>query len=241
MKLKLGKKGPSNDKRNLKLVKYMEPSLVPPDQVNWQNNCTYQMYLNDQLSDCTCAAVGNQIITWENNVNNNNILSNNDVLGLYELVGGYNPNDPTTDQGCVETDVLNYWTNSGVNGHKIGAYVQIDNTNLNQIKNAIAYMEGTYIGIQVPEGIPEDPGSVWDVIPNAEIEGGHAIILVGYDDNYLYTISWGAVYKMTYAFFTTYCDEAYALVSNDELNGNGVNAASLNINQLNNDLKIVKA
>jgi hypothetical protein len=55
----------------------------------------------------------------------------------------------------------------------------------------------------------------WSVVPGSPIEGGHCIIIVGYDDaeGVFYIVSWGQVFKATYAFIAKYIDEAWALIA----------------------------
>ena len=48
---------------------------------------------------------------------------------------------------------------------------------------------------------------------DTSIEGGHCVVLAGFDDDGATVISWGALYKMTWAFFSRYVDEAYGLIS----------------------------
>jgi hypothetical protein len=56
----------------------------------------------------------------------------------------------------------------------------------------------------------DPPQKIWSVAPgNPPIVGGHAVALPGYDADGAIVISWGALYKMTWQFFSTYVDEVY--------------------------------
>ena len=58
----------------------------------------------------------------------------------------------------------------------------------------------------------------WDVVSGSTIVGGHYIPLVGRDINgVLHTVSWGKRQLMTETFLKTYCDEAWAYVSTENL------------------------
>lgn len=52
-------------------------------------------------------------------------------------------------------------------------------------------------------------------------------------------ITWGQPKKMTWAWFQKYCSEAYALVSKDWLNANGISPSGFDLATLENDLKLV--
>src|ERR1700730_16198810 len=69
----------------------------------------WPMYGNDRLSDCACAAPGHMMEVFTDQVDGSaRTLSDNDIIALYETQG-YNPADPSTDQGCNMLDVLKAW------------------------------------------------------------------------------------------------------------------------------------
>ena len=51
--------------------------------------------------------------------------SDKQVVAAYSAITGYNPSTGANDNGAVEIDVLNYWRQTGIAGHKIGAYVAL--------------------------------------------------------------------------------------------------------------------
>jgi len=65
----------------------------------------------------------------------------------------------------------------------------------------------------VPPGGPVGPGA-----PGSW--GGHAVPVVAYDARTLTVITWGQRLSMTWGFFETYCDEAYAILDGDWLKNN---------------------
>src|SRR5205807_10604879 len=78
-------------------------------------------------------------------------------------------------------------------------------------------------------------GEPWDVVQGASIEGGHYVPLVGVNGN-LQVVTWGALQQMTQAFFEKYCDEAWAYVSVEDLDGKGLDPEGFNVEQLQADL-----
>ena len=127
-KMKLGKLPRRHDPRTLKMARYLAPALpAPPARVDYTHGATdWGMMLNDQLGDCTIAAVGHAIQAWTLNAGSRVDVADSTVQLYYEKWDGYNPADPATDQGGVELDVLNNWRQQGFAGHGLDAYVSID-------------------------------------------------------------------------------------------------------------------
>lgn len=238
--MKLGRKAVKQDSRTLKLGKYLSPALVPPASVDWTKGVTsWGMMLNDTLGDCTIAGAGHAIQVWSLNDTKEITLPDSDILEQYEDWCGYNPADPSTDQGGIELDVLNRWKKYSMCGKHLKAFATVNVSNFTEVKNAIALLGGVYIGLNVSNYVMNNetaPGSTWDVVPNdGGIDGGHCVFVCGYDATTLTFISWGSVYKMTYAFWTKYVDEAYALLGLSWV-GEGKSPTGLNLTQLEADL-----
>ena len=87
---------------------------------------TWGMMLNDQLGCCTIAAVGHAVQAWTANADVELTVPDSVILQYYEQWDGYNPANPSSDQGGVELDVLNNWRQQGFNGQTLDAYVAID-------------------------------------------------------------------------------------------------------------------
>lgn len=62
-----------------------------------------------------------------------------------------------------------------------------------------------------------DKGQLWDVVADSPIEGGHYAPLIGSQDDLLVFVSWGRVQYATVRFLMTYCDEAIAYLSEENL------------------------
>ena len=60
---------------------------------------------------------------------------------------------------------------------------------------------------------------------------------MAYDARGVTVVTWAAVQVMTWSFWETYCEEAYAILSNDYLTGKKVTPAGFNLQQLQADLK----
>lgn len=225
--VKLGKLPVRHDARTLHADTYFGAVSPPPPAVDWQGRVPHwKMYANDSIGDCTCATVGHFIEQWTTDATGAEIdVTDADVVHAYSAITGYNPADPSTDQGANELDVLNYWRKTGVAGHQIAAYVKLDVKNHDQIKQAVNLFGGVYIGINMPKSAQSQtgPGKTWVVTagPNgvAGSWGGHAVHVGQYDGTKLSLVTWGAPQAMSWSFWDAYVEEAYAIVSKDFFNG----------------------
>lgn len=230
-KVKLGKGKAKMDAKRLFLAKYLKAELpAPPPEVNWAAGVPadgWGMLGNDTLGDCTIADIAHGLQVWMQNVGFawDASVGQNEAIKYYEWWCGYNPADPSTDQGGVIIDELNNWQKSNFSGHKLVGYADPATTDANgnvtfdldHVKQSIALFGGVSIGIQLP--ITAQGQDVWDVVgdpvndPNSQPGswGGHAVFCPAYDSGNLTCITWGAVHNMTWNFFTTYADEAHTL------------------------------
>jgi hypothetical protein len=198
---------------------------------------------NDRLGDCTCAACYHALQVWSANANPPiDTEPDFDAVMLYEKTCGYVPGNPSTDQGGVEQDVLTYWLNTGIPTgmtgeptQKLAAFVEVDQSNLEDIKRAIYEAGLVYIGFEIPQFF-NTSCPVWDLEPGADntIVDGHAVVLAGYNDalKRFKLISWGRQYEMTYRFFERFCDEAYLLVNEKWIESTGMTPAGLTLDEL---------
>lgn len=220
---------------------------APPPSADWLSKMPADlgMMLNDQLGDCTCAAVYHAIQTWTYNISGHMLTEpDTEVLRLYEMACGYNPADPNTDQGGDEQHVLTFWKQvgaplMGARGarNRLVSFIEVDPRNHDDVKLMIADCGMVYIGFEVPAYLMDgDPAHTWDVNPSGDnsIVGGHAVILPSYAVNNgpLGVISWGAKYEMTWAFFDQFVDEVYGLADADWVNAKGTTPGGLTLAQL---------
>jgi hypothetical protein len=223
--MKLGKLPARKDHRTLRMARYLTAALPPaPAAVDWTTGVTFPagMMLNDQLGDCTCAAIGHAVQVWTAAAGEEVTVPDAVVLGLYEAACGYNPADPSTDQGGVELDVLNYVRDRGTASPvavptMLSAFVACQPENREHIKQAIHLFGGAYIGLALPLTAQGDGdwtmqlGGGPSAMPGSW--GGHAVFVPAYDADGLICITWGVKKRMSWDFWDAYCDEAYALLS----------------------------
>ena len=242
----LGRKAALHDPRTLQLANYSAELPTPPSYANYTKKVsTWPMYSNDTIGDCTIAAAGHLIQDWTANDGHQVTIADADVITAYTAVSGYNPTTGANDNGANEIDVLNYWKKTGIGGHTIGAYTALQPKDENHIKSAVSIFAGCYIGLNMP--ISAQTQRIWSVPPGGAVGqgapgswGGHAVPVVGYNATYLLVVSWGAIYKMTWQFWLAYCEEAYAILSHDLLNGTEKAPDGFDLAQLTADLALVK-
>ena len=222
-RMKLGKAPVRRDARTFLFAKYFDSTKLPaiPPSLSWAEKVSvWGMMLNDNVGDCTCAAAGHLIELWTANNGNETVPPDPIILGAYEVISGYDPNTPANDPGAVELDVLKYWRTTGIGQDKIQAFVGLDEKNTDHVRASVYLFGGCYIGLRLPNSAQTQ--DVWSVPPGGPTGdglpgswGGHAVPIVAYDTSSATVVTWGQLKKMTWEFYTTYCDEAYALLSQD--------------------------
>lgn len=229
--LPLGALPSVHDLRQLQLATYLDLAALPtiPDLADLTLAVkSWPMYGNDRLGDCTVAAVGHMIQAWSAAVGAAVTPIDALIEEMYWLTGDPSytagqAGDPT-DNGRVETDVLNFWRQTGItpgDPDKITAYVAVDPQNLANVRAAIYLFGGLYLGIALP--ITAQQQKVWDVVdPRLHGDsapgswGGHAVPHLAYKvGGHFKIVTWGGVLEMTEAFHKAYVEEAYAVLSPD--------------------------
>ena len=251
-KLKLGKHIARHDPRTLLLASYTTAQLpAPPASFDLTSKVTgWGMMENDQIGDCTCAAAGHLLMEWTANAKKKMLTpTDKQIVAAYSAITGYNPSTGANDNGAVEIDVLNYWRQTGIAGHKIGAYVALEPSNHNHIMDSVYMFEGCYIGVQLPISAQAQVQNhqTWSVPPGGLTGdgakgswGGHAVPVVAYDSRGVTVVTWGALQTMTWSFWEAYCDEAYAILSRDYFDGKKPNPQGFSFQQLESDLADLK-
>lgn len=252
-KLKLGKTPVRHDPRTLLLASYTTPALptAPASfDLTAKVGSSWGMMQNDRTKDCAFAAAGHLIMEWTANSGKKMVTpTDRQILAAYAAVTGFDPKTGAHDDGTNEKDALNYWRKTGIAGHKIGAYMALEPSNHAHIMDSVYLFGGCYIGLQLPNSVKTQTmhHQPWSVPPEGASGdgkpgsfGGHGVPILGYDARGLTCVTWGALQVMTWTFWATYCDEAYAILSPDYLTGNKVTPEGFNLQQLQADLADLK-
>jgi len=227
---KMGRNRPTWKKSRLKFADYLRPGLtIPiPEAHRYTKKALrplHNIYGNDVLGDCVIAEMFHTLGVTTGNANNGSavIPTQDEVIAAYSAIGGYVPNDPSTDNGCDEQTALNYWKNTGILGHKIVGWISVDPTNPVEFKTAIWLFENLMYGIELPDEwvnpIPSDSAFIWDVAGNPDMSNGHCVGAYGYDVNSVEISTWGMLGYLTDAATAKYAGqpsgELYTVLTED--------------------------
>ena len=240
-KYRRGKLAPKADTRTLKFKDYFGKLPPIPSAVDWTGKVSdWGMDANDLYGCCAFASMAHCEMLWTSQASSLVVPTVDDVLNAYSVVTGFDRTKPETDQGACLVDVLNFWRQTGIAGRKILAYMQVDHTNLDHVRAAIALFGCVYAGIQVPDDAEDafEAGQPW-VDTSQPASDGHAIPLVAFDPSMLTCVTWGRGQRMTNAWAHRYLDETYCVLTQDWLDAHGVAPSGFNLAQLQQDLKLV--
>jgi hypothetical protein len=209
------------------LSAYTAKLPLAPDVCDWSRDVTsWGVLLNDRISDCTCAAAGHQEQVWTLNASSEFTPPDISVETMYEASCGYDPSDPTSDVGGVCADVLTWWVKNGLAGHKPDAFVAVAPENQESVRDGIEIFGGVYTGAAMP--LSAQTQDVWDVPAGGPVGrgkpgswGGHCFLTISYTLRGLTCITWGGLKQLTWAWWDTYVEESYCILSKDWIAANG--------------------
>jgi hypothetical protein len=242
--VRLGKLPARVDPRSLSLAHYVDREVLPapPPVLDLSAQVAeWPMYANDRLGDCTTAAAGHMIEAWTAATAGAPVeVTEASVLAAFDAVKIVDP--ATGEEGAVELDVLKLWRSAGIGGHRIGAFARVARDDRDLVTTGTWLFGGLYIGLQLP--LRAGDQDVWEWTgrldgPDAPGSwGGHAVDVVAYDDGGVTVVTWGALKRMTWAFWDRYCDEAWCVLSADYLVA-GRSPAGFDLEALRHDLRLV--
>lgn len=246
--MKLGKLAPKAHPKTLDLARYVLEDAPPPPKVYWEykiDPSAIGMYGNDTIGDCTCAAVAHYIMLATAHTGKLVTPDPADIIAVYSAISGYDPTTGANDNGAAITDVLAYWQTTGIAGHRILAWAQIDHSNLDSRHRGIWWFGANDVGVQLPAKAESQfaAGEPWDTSWfGNNIVGGHCIIETGYGSEGSNFQTWGkGDQKASNAWTKRFVDEAYVVITQDWLNeASGLAPNSLDLDALRADLDKLK-
>jgi hypothetical protein len=249
--LPTGKAPARRDDRDLRFADYL--TTLPPTPSGILGHFAlivatlWGMLGNALWGDCVWAGADHETMLWTTEAGDAAVFVDANALADYSAVTGFNPNDPSSDQGTDVRDSYTYRMKTGVidaagNRHKLGAYLNVD-LDVAHLARAIYLFGVVGLGIEFPESAMDqfNAGEPWDVVPGTpKPTDGHYIPLVGYDPTkgYWYVVTWGKLQPVTTAFLLKYADEHYALLSPEMLK-NGASLEGFDLATLQGDLKAI--
>jgi hypothetical protein len=252
--VRLGKKlGVVHDRRTLRAGRFLDSTAdikAPPAHRIAHNLHQVPVFGNADYGDCTCASQGHRIVAEENSSGQKEIqLTDEDVLEVYSAVTGFRRDDPSTDNGAYELDVMNYMRRVGMGHekdgtrHTIGAFAAVDWNDRQEFQDA-HYVFG---GLKVCAGLPisAQRQEVWDVVSGSAADwgswGGHSMYSVGYSEKGVLLYTWGREKWATWAWIAKYVDEVYCLISEDYFKRGGRTPQGFDLARLEQALRAITA
>lgn len=216
-RVRLGRRRPAARAAVPRFGHYFDPKAAkPPASTNRRETCAAslaRMYLNDRLGCCVISGKAHALGLWSGadaNPGGVVLATDQEIQQQYRSICG------PGDQGCYITQVLDVMRSKGFKAggrlYKLDGYVACDHTDKLEVQ-VVQYLFGaTTVGINLPEAWTQE--AVWDVT-DTQIVGGHDVTPIDYDEQGVYVSSWGRVYLITWAAFTSpkWVDEYYALLA----------------------------
>jgi hypothetical protein len=185
------------------------PVVVAPPQLH------YPMAANDHLGDCTIAAVVHTDQATAALVNEPWSYPGDSAVTTeyFQLSNGQ-------DTGLSETTVLQVWNSTGMFGCELAAFAPLAVKHTQTIRQAVFLCGAVYTGVLVPATAQPQfrEHRPWDLTgtpADSEIEGSHAVPIVGYNQTGPVVVTWGALQQATWAWWLAFAEEAYAVITHE--------------------------
>lgn len=196
-----------------------QPAAFDWSQVNGAD-LAYPMLGNNQYGDCVFASACHQIETWTGQTGPQEVIDDVDALDAYARFTGFDPATGANDGGANMLDVAQKWQEGmPIARHTIRAFVAVNVKNLSLVASAANFFGGLWTGWALP--VAWQGADEWLAGPNTSGNwalgswGGHAVHATTFSPGMFGIKTWGGRMPVSPAAWSTYCDEAYALVSND--------------------------
>lgn len=259
MTLHLGKKAAVPDARDLKFATFRDTAALPKVPTRFGHGSMFRDWgMNGNgpdntvengyqgAGDCVFAGAAHETRLWNRLGGHSVTITGHESIADYSAVTGYVIGDDSTDQGTDVREALKYRQKTGIVDskgvrHKIGAYVALEAGNWPQLMEAAYIFGAVGIGFEFPDSAMDqfDQGQPWTVVAGANIDGGHYTPIVGrLAAANGAAVTWARTQRIMQPFYSEYCDEAWCMVSLEELragrNERGFDFAALNtaLNQL---------
>ncbi len=218
--VKFGRTRPVARTPRLRLRDYLQASLAaPPGSTDYSAKALPSLnniYQNDVLGCCVISSgyhvvgveTGNAGDLFVATTNSQNVVGT-DITIDYGAIGGYVPNNPSTDNGCNEDTALNYWQQHGFrNGKKLLGSINVDPTNKTEIMQCLYLFENLILCLELPDTyvnpFPSANGFTWDT-GTPDPNNGHSIMAYGYNSTGVLIDTWGLLGTMTWAAVAELC------------------------------------
>ncbi|HVI06997.1 MAG TPA: hypothetical protein VND65_01760 [Candidatus Binatia bacterium] len=216
----LGLKGPLQFFHFLKV----DDLGAPPEKVYREYKIpadAWGMFRNDSISDCTCAAIAHMLMLVTAHTGKLLIPDEGDIIKAYSAITGYDPATGANDNGADLPTVLNYWRDTGVAGHKIVQWGDVDHTSIDMQKHAIDIFGATDDALAFPISAERqfDAGADFALVnPDGGNAGGHCVPRFGYGSVGATCVTWARTVGGPWDWWMKYLFESTAVITQDWIN-----------------------
>ena len=233
----LGRLPSAIDPRTLQLSNYLRTDLeiasepVPTGR-RWDTKISdWGVMGNDTYGNCTIVTAAHALLCWRTNeLDATQRITDSAVIELSRTMGAIN--------GFSILERLKWWRKRGMWGDRLWAFAAVNPTNIDLIRLTINTFGCADIGLNLPRAWQS--ANLWDVGGGRAYEpgswGGHSVPLVGYDEKFVYAVSWGSIVPMTWKAIPVYCDEAYALIDPNWIAADSIAPSGVDLTALHTDL-----
>ena len=247
--MKLGRVQSKHDSRTLHLADYVTiASLpVPPPRELLEITAAWPMLANNQFNCCTSAAAGHMVHHWTAANQQGVFLTDADIIRAHAQLTG----DRLMD--CVSMlDALKYWRKTGIGKHRVHSFVKAHAQKADELRGIVHLFGSAYVGLDLPKFVLTGEPTGWPQIPwtipasvSAEdsapqLANGHCVTAVGYGEDGVYVVTWGALKTMNWDFYSRYNAETYAVLSSDWVCSDKVAPSGFDLPSLGRDLSLVQ-
>jgi hypothetical protein len=246
---KLGKKpGVVEDPRTFKVTQLLDIDAFPPVMKEWRIAVKlreWPMFANDRYGCCVFATHAHRVMAqeWSSGRRDKLSITTDQVLSFYAAVTGFRMDEPSTDNGAYLIDALRYLRSTGfgleydISTHTVFGYARVDDIGpTDEFKRSAHLFGGLTLGLALPvraqsQDIWDDTGlDDWQDRPYSW--GGHSVEMVGYNSKGITLVTWGMEQRATWSWVERYCDEAWAVISEDFINRLGRTPQGFNVDRL---------
>jgi hypothetical protein len=195
---------------------------------------------NDRYGDCVFADDGHVLMQITANTGSIVVPTAADCLANYAAETGFDPNDPSTDEGADETTDCEFMISAGLVGHKADVTGMVDPRNIDHVKWCVQLFGACRLGVRwTQEAMSQfnagQPITDW----SGTVDGGHDVPIVHYEGDTPYIVTWSQRVPTTWEWVAHAAEEAHVLLYLDWVRRQGLSPAGFDLTVLEADIKNV--